>query len=136
MQDLLLNLLRGFGARARPGRAQGDRHRLLDYAARRGGGAWDLGDTQGVVLVAAARGKLHRRENPRSPVGEDVRFEGEICCAARKDGTPCFSDRYRGMGGWNPMGAGMAMDVLALHALKRFQAQYLQRLQGTATDSE
>jgi hypothetical protein len=76
----------------------------------------------------AAKGKLNTRENADNPFGEDVRFAGEIRTVAQKKGKPHFQDRYKGAGGWNPMGEEMAMDVLALHVFKRWKAKYYQNL--------
>jgi hypothetical protein len=91
---------------------------------------WDLLPPEAVdlVFVMAARGKLSTRENAENPFGEDVRFAGEIRTAAQKNGSASFQDRYKGAGGWNPMGEEMAMDVLALHVFKRWKAKYYQHL--------
>jgi len=94
------------------------------------GTPWDLSlsGTVDLIFVVAAKGKLGRRENADNPFGEDVRFAGEIRTVAQKDGKPHFQDRYKGAGGWNPMGEEMAMDVLALHVFKRWKARYYQNL--------
>ncbi len=91
---------------------------------------WDVTVSEAVdlVFVMAARGKLNRRENAKNPFGEDVQFAGEIRTVAQKKGKVYFQDRYRGTGGWNPMGAEMAMDVLALHVFKRWKAQYYKNM--------
>ena len=91
---------------------------------------WDIALPIGVdlVFVMAAHGRLNRRENTKNPFGEDVQFAGEIRTAAQKRGVVYFQDRYRGAGGWNPMGEEMAMDVLALHVFKRWKAKYYQLL--------
>ncbi|MBW1891239.1 MAG: LPP20 family lipoprotein, partial [Deltaproteobacteria bacterium] len=94
------------------------------------GQTWDVtvSEVVDLVFVMAARGKLNRRENAKNPFGEDVQFAGEIRTAAQKKGKVYFQDRYRGAGGWNPMGAEMAMDVLALHVFKRWKAQYYKNM--------
>jgi len=94
------------------------------------GAPWDLPMSEAVdlVFVMAARGKLSTRENAENPFGEDVRFAGEIRTVTQKDGNASFQDRYKGAGGWNPMGEEMAMDVLALHVFKRWKAKYYQNL--------
>ena len=94
------------------------------------GQPWDIALPASVdlVFVMAARGKLTTRENADNPLGEDVRFAGEIRTVVQKNGKPYFQDRYKGAGGWNPMGEEMAMDVLALHVFKRWKAKYYQNL--------
>jgi hypothetical protein len=94
------------------------------------GNPWELSlpETVDLVFVMAAKGKLNTRENADNPFGEDVRFAGEIRTVAQKKGKPHFQDRYKGAGGWNPMGEEMAMDVLALHVFKRWKAKYYQNL--------
>ena len=91
---------------------------------------WELSlpETVDLVFVMAAKGKLSPRENADNPFGEDVRFAGEIRTVAQKNGKSYFQDRYKGAGGWNPMGEEMAMDVLALHVFKRWKAKYYQNL--------
>jgi hypothetical protein len=61
-----------------------------------------------IVMVMTAHGKLNRRENKQNPFGEDVQFAGELRSVVQKRGAVTFSDRYRAMSGWNPMGAKCA----------------------------
>jgi len=79
-------------------------------------------------FAIVASGKLNKRKNVNNPLGEDVQFAGEIRIAVHKAGQPYFSDRYRGVTGWNPMGKEMCMDVLAIHVVKRWKVKYLQHL--------
>ena len=81
-----------------------------------------------VVLIAIAAGKLNRRDNAKNPFGQDVQFAGEIRTAMTVDGASDFVDRYRGAGGWNPMGEEMCMDVMAIHATKRWKSAFLKHL--------
>jgi hypothetical protein len=91
---------------------------------------WDVDQTDSVdfIVVMVTSGKLNKRANPKNPFGEDVQFVGEIRSAIHKDGNPYFSDRYRGAGGWNPMGEQMCMDVLALHVMKNWKTKYIHHL--------
>ena len=81
-----------------------------------------------LVLVAAANGRINRRTAPASPFGSDCQFAGEISTVVSGGSMPVFMDRYQGVGGWNPMGEEMALDVLAIHAIKRWQTAMLKQL--------
>jgi len=129
IHDELTNFIQEMGgtpvqAGNMPGAAQ------IVHFSQTPGQAWDIALPASVdlVFVMAAKGKLNTRENADNPFGEDVRFAGEIRTAAQKRGVVYFQDRYRGAGGWNPMGEEMAMDVLALHVFKRWKAKYYQNL--------
>jgi len=91
--------------------------------------AWELPAAKAVdmVVLLAARGKMNHRENAENPFGEDAQFVGEINTIVKKMDRLHFSDRYRGATGWNPMGEAMVMDVLALHAFKRWRSMYRQK---------
>jgi hypothetical protein len=88
-----------------------------------------LADIDTLILVTA-RGRLNRRENAKNPFGEDIQFAGEFQAVVRKQGAVTFSDRYRAMSGWNPLGARMCMEVTALNAFKRWKIRYLHHLQN------
>ena len=82
-----------------------------------------------LVFVMVAVGKFNKRENAQNPFGEDVQFAGDIRTSVHKSGKMYFSDQYKGATGWNPMGADMCMDVLALHVFKRWKLRYMKQLQ-------
>jgi DNA-binding transcriptional ArsR family regulator len=88
-----------------------------------------LADIDTLILVTA-RGRLNHRENAKNPFGEDIQFAGEFQAVVRKQGAVTFSDRYRAMSGWNPLGARMCMEVTALNAFKRWKIRYLHHLQN------
>ena len=82
-----------------------------------------------LVFVMVAAGKFNKRDNAKNPFGEDVQFAGDIRTSVHKSGKIYFSDQYKGATGWNPMGADMCMDVLALHVFKRWKLRYMKQLQ-------
>lgn len=81
-----------------------------------------------IVIIVTAQGKLNQRKNPQNPFGEDVQFAGEFYNVVQRDGVVTFTDRYRAMSGYNPMGEKMCMEVTALNVFKRFKARYLKQL--------
>lgn len=81
-----------------------------------------------IVIIVTALGKLNQRETPKNPFGEDVQFAGEFCNIVQREGAVTFSDRYRAMTGFNPLGEIMCMEVTALNVFKRWQARYLEHL--------
>ena len=71
-------------------------------------------------VVVTASGRIVRRDSERSPMGEEVRFAGTINTLLIGGGTE-VEESYSGMGGWNPVGEDMAMEVLGIHAFRRFR---------------
>jgi hypothetical protein len=84
----------------------------------------------GLLAVLVADGTVNRRKGESG--GEECQFSGEIRLVFARDGRQVFASRFQGTGGWNPMGEAMCMDVLALHIAKRWQAEHLRRLTGSA----
>jgi hypothetical protein len=129
MCDEVSTYLEGLGADVGPPREMPELRSVVDWSAAPKG-RWGLdgdGDVD-LVLLMVASGKLNARENRSSPYGEDFQFAGEIRTVAHWRGEAHFSDRYQGTGGWNPMGEQMCMEVLALHAVKRWQEAYRKHL--------
>jgi hypothetical protein len=93
------------------------------------GEAWrslgDVGDA--IIMLAVADGRLNRRD---TAAGEAVAFSGTIRTTTLQDGQVLFTDTYQGASGFNPMGEAMCMDVLGLHAIKRWRTRYLKQLGG------
>jgi hypothetical protein len=88
-----------------------------------------LSDAPDILLVVVASGKINHRIIKSSPSGEAFQFSGEVrTITLKKNGGVSFSDRYVRTGGWNPMGEQRCIDVLALHAAKRWNSQYLKHL--------
>jgi hypothetical protein len=81
-----------------------------------------------IVIIVTAQGKLNQRKNPQNPFGEDVQFAGEFNNIVQREGVVTFTDRYRAMSGYNPMGEKMCMEVTALNVFKRFKTRYLKQL--------
>ncbi len=127
MRDELAKILANAGASIIPGEAT-----LAEAVAWSASTAtpwtFDTGNHPDIVLVAAACGRINRREAPASPSGQDCQFSGEIRTVVATGTKPVFMDRYQGTGGWNPMGEEMALDVLALHSCKRWQTAMLKHL--------
>lgn len=71
-------------------------------------------------IVMTASGRMVRRDSERSPMGEEVRFAGTINTLLVSDSSE-VEESYTGMGGWNPVGEEMAMEVLGIHAFRRFR---------------
>ncbi len=127
MRDEMAKTLANAGAVIVPGTATIEQ--ALAWAAdARAPWPHDAATTLDTVLIAAATGRINRRDAPANPFGQDCQFAGEICTLATTGATAGFSDRYQGAGGWNPMGEEMALDVLALHAGKRWQTALLKYL--------
>gem|GEM_PF-3413486 len=93
-------------------------------------GQWNVAGAEpgDLVIAVVAGGKVNKRKSEKSPMGEDVQFAGEIRAAAQLGGKPHFADRFAGIGGWNPMGEQMCMDVLSLNYMKRWKPTYLKAL--------
>lgn len=127
MRDEMAKTLANAGAVIVPGTATIEQ--ALAWAADpRAPWPHDAATTLDTVLIAAATGRINRRDAPANPFGQDCQFAGEICTLATTGATAGFSDRYQGAGGWNPMGEEMALDVLAIHAGKRWQTALLKYL--------
>ncbi len=75
----------------------------------------------GLTVVFVASGELKSRNNPENPMGKDWQFKGEVNSYVLNSGKPEFADRYTGIGGWNPVSAEMAMDVIGIQAGRRFR---------------
>lgn len=76
---------------------------------------------QGLTVVFYANGDLKSRNNPQNPMGKDWQFKGQIDTYVLDAGKPQFADSYSGIGGWNPVSADMAMDVIGIQAGRRFR---------------
>ena len=124
MRDELAAHIQQFGGTLAPVKLSADAVAALPASpveARRTVGA-DAGD---VIVLAVADGRLNRRAGA---TGEAVAFAGTIRTRVARDDRVSFTDAYQGAGGFNPMGEAMCMDVLGLHAIKRWRARYLAQL--------
>ena len=81
-----------------------------------------------IIIIVTALGKLNQRYNSKNPLGEDVQFAGRFHNIVQREGAVAFSDRYRAMTGFNPMGEIMCMEVTALNVFKRWKRRYLEHL--------
>ncbi len=126
MRDEIAKAVSGAGATVVPGAAAAAQAVTWAAAANT---PWthDVAAGTDVVLIAVAAGKFNRRTGS---AGQDCQFTGEIQTAMTVGADPDFADRYRGIGGWNPMGEEMCMDVLALHTVKRWQTAILKHFGG------
>lgn len=97
---------------------------------------WDLPgmDAAQITIVAVAAGEVRRRDNGNSPVGEDCAFNGKIMFHVAEGGELVFSDDFKAMGGWNPMGEEMCLDVLALQVVKRWRAKHVRQVERNDQD--
>ena len=75
----------------------------------------------GLTVVFFASGDLKSRNDAQNPMGKDWQFKGQIDTYVLDAGKPQFADRYSGIGGWNPVSADMAMDVVGIQAGRRFR---------------
>lgn len=111
---------------APPGAAATVRKSMLDDAQLK------LPAGADALLLAVASGKISDRESATTPLGKEHQFAGEIrCVVLRRDAKKVFADRYSGAGGWNPIGAGICMDVLALNVMQRWRKNFLVYLGST-----
>ncbi len=76
---------------------------------------------QDLAIVMYAQGSMATRDNRENPMGRDHQFKGQVTSYVLNGGKAEFNDQYNGIGGWNPVSAEMAMDVLAIQAGKRFR---------------
>lgn len=74
-----------------------------------------------LAIVLYAQGSMATRNNKENPMGRDHQFKGQVTSYVLNNGKAEFNDQYNGIGGWNPVSADMAMDVLAIQAGKRFR---------------
>jgi hypothetical protein len=74
-----------------------------------------------LTLVFFANGALAARKNPENPMGKDWQFKGDIRTYVLNGEQAEFADAYAGIGGWNPVSAEMAMDVIGIQAGRRFR---------------
>jgi hypothetical protein len=74
-----------------------------------------------VTLVFYASGALNSRKNPENPMGKDWQFKGDVKTYVLQGTQTDFADAYTGLGGWNPISAEMAMDVIGIQAGRRFR---------------
>ena len=77
--------------------------------------------TQDLAIVLYATGAMASRNNKDNPMGRDHQFKGQVTSYVLNQGKAEFNDQYNGIGGWNPISADMAMDVLAIQAGNRFR---------------
>jgi len=75
----------------------------------------------GLTLVFFASGSLASRKNPENPMGKDWQFKGDVKTYVLNGAQAEFADNYTGIGGWNPVSAEMAMDVIGIQAGRRFR---------------
>lgn len=76
---------------------------------------------QDLAIVMFAQGSMATRNNKENPMGRDHQFKGQVTSYVLNKGKAEFNDQYNGIGGWNPVSADMAMDVLAIQAGNRFR---------------
>ena len=76
-------------------------------------------------LTLAATGTIQQRQDPDTQA-RLWRFEGTITSSLTGPGQINIQDRYEGLTGWNPVSAAMTTDILALNAVKRFDAAITQ----------
>jgi tetratricopeptide (TPR) repeat protein len=72
---------------------------------------------QGLVLAVVASGKMVKRAG-------EYQFDGEMASILLDEGELVFSDRFKGITGWNPISAEMVMDVLGINVIKRWQGKF------------
>ena len=85
---------------------------------------------KGRVLIFVAKGKMKHRKNSKNPMGEDHQFTGKVYSYLLDNGNVEFRDKYTGTGGWNPVSEEMAMEVMGLHAAKRWKSKYLNHIKN------
>lgn len=95
-----------------------------------GGIAEDDESAATLVLEIAASGQLNTRENARNPNGVDYQFSGSVSTRMTDSGETVYSDEYSGVGGWNPISQAMALEVLGVHASRRFEDGYKEMVTG------
>jgi ElaB/YqjD/DUF883 family membrane-anchored ribosome-binding protein len=83
---------------------------------------------KGRVLIFVAKGKIKHRKNTENPMGEDHQFTGKLYSYLLENGKVEFSDTYTGTGGWNPVSAAMAMEVMGLNVANRWKSKYLEHM--------
>ena len=128
MRDEISGILRGAGATVRDSGvvSPGD---IMKWSSMTNA-EWTLADkpAAGVMVLIVADGKLNKRKNDKSPLGEDCALVGQIRSTVTVDGVVSFSDNYEAMGGWNPLGEDMCMGVQAIHVARRWKTKYLQQM--------
>ena len=84
------------------------------------------GQTDRPMLVVLASGRLNSQQNtrPDGPAARAYQFEGLLWTLLWDGGKPVYTDRFQGLTGWNPVSAEMAMDVLALNVVRRWQDRF------------
>lgn len=87
-----------------------------------------LGASGRAFLGLLASGKLNTRQESGSPSGREYQFEGMLWTLLLDEGQSVYSDRFQGATGWNPISAGMVMDVLALNVVRRWQDRFTRYL--------
>lgn len=75
----------------------------------------------GLTVVFYASGAMASRKNPDNPMGKDWQFKGDVKTYVLNGTKADFADTYTGIGGWNPVSAEMAMDVIGIQAGRRFR---------------
>lgn len=79
--------------------------------------AADAIESNGLILAVVASGRMASRAG-------EFQFDGEMASILLEDGELIFSDRFKGMTGWNPISADMVMDVLGINVIKRWQGKF------------
>jgi len=77
------------------------------------------------LMVFVATGRVKSRANSKNLMGKDYQFSGKIYSYLINRGEVEFKDKYRGVGGWNPISDDMAMEVLGLNVAKRWKLRYM-----------
>ena len=85
--------------------------------------------TADVIVIVTQVGKLNRRKDENSPLGEDCSMSGQVRSTVAMGGKQKFSDNYDAIGGWNPLGEEMCVGVQAIQIARRWKAKYLQQEQ-------
>ena len=78
-------------------------------------------ETEQMLLLVAADGQMKTRSSTKNPSGKDFQFEGKMSNYLVNDIGVELGDSFAGVGGWNPISANMAMDVLSLNVVKRWE---------------
>ena len=75
--------------------------------------------TPGVSVMVKADGTMASRDSPQNPLGQEHQFRGTLAVVIAEGGKARYTDQYSGLGGWNPVSAELAMEVVALQLTRR-----------------